>query len=183
MKRIYAPTLMGIIGTAGGLTVLLAFPVEKIHPAIPTIKVPGAYPYEETVRIPAPPPLPESSPLPSPAPFSYSDSLSPAPARYSQTAKPRRPLTAKTVRKTAFKHNGVPSFCGFLAAFPADVGVFDSKLGRTRALVKGGRVIPKNVVWLRKHEQARSTLTKRNPRPKDRAFARFEKIGARNSGI
>jgi hypothetical protein len=66
-------------------------------------------------------------------------------------------LTAKTVREAAFKYNGVANFCGFLAALPADVGVLDKKLGRTRALVKGGRVIPKNVAWLRKSKQARRT--------------------------
>jgi len=66
-----------------------------------------------------------------------------------------RPLTAKTVREAAFKYNGVPNFCGFLAALPADVGVFDPKLGRTRKLVKGGRVVSKNVAWLRKHKQGK----------------------------
>jgi hypothetical protein len=54
------------------------------------------------------------------------------------------------VRKAAFKYNGVANFCGFLTALPADVGVVDPKLGRTRALVTEGRVIPKNVAWLRK---------------------------------
>jgi hypothetical protein len=57
----------------------------------------------------------------------------------------------KTVREAALKYNGVPNFCGFLAALPADVGVLDPKLGRTRELVKGGHVVPKNVAWLRKH--------------------------------
>jgi hypothetical protein len=71
------------------------------------------------------------------------------------------------VRKAAFKYNGVASFWGFLVAIPADVGVFDSKLSRTRTLVKGGRVMPKNVAWLRKHEGARRRLEKRNPRLKD----------------
>jgi hypothetical protein len=57
------------------------------------------------------------------------------------------------VRKAAFKYNGVASFCGFLAALPADVSVFDPKLGRPRALVKGGHVIRKNVAWLHKRKQ------------------------------
>jgi hypothetical protein len=160
MKRTHVPTLIGIIGIAGGLTFLLAFPIEEIESAVPTIKLPGAYPYEEPVRIPSSPPIPESSPLPSPAPFSYresSRSLSLAQPRYSGIANARRPLTEKTVRDAAFKYNGVAEFCGFLAALPADVCVLDPKLGRTRALVKGGRVIPKNVAWLRKHKQARRT--------------------------
>ncbi len=131
--------------------ILLTLAAEPIHSAILTIKVPGAYPYEETVRIPAPT-IPESSALPSPAPFPYpesSPSLSAAQARDSRVAN-ARPLTAKTVREAAFKYNGVPDFCGFLAALPADVSVFDPKLGRTRPLLKGGRVIRKNVAWLRK---------------------------------
>ena len=154
MKGLCSPTLIGIVGIAAQ-TILLAFPVEKIEPAIATIKVPGAYPYEETVRIPPPPPIPESSPAPSPAPFPYSESsrsLSPAQARHSRIINARSPLTAKTVRKAAFKYSGVPDFCGFMAALPADVSVFDPKIGRTRALVKGGRVISKNVAWLRKRK-------------------------------
>ena len=157
MKRTHAPTLIGIIGTAGGVMILLAFPVGKVEPAIPTVKVPGAYPYEETVRIPTPPPVAESSPAPSPAPFPYpesSPSLTAAQDRDSRIANARRPLTAKAVREAAFKYNGVPDFCGFLAALPADVSVFDPKLGRTRPLVKAGRVIRKNVAWLRKHKPA-----------------------------
>ena len=70
-------------------------------------------------------------------------------------AHARRPLTPKTVREAALKYNGVPNFCGFLAALPANVSVFDPKLGRTRELVKGGRVVPKNVAWLRKHKQGK----------------------------
>ena len=151
MKRPCGLTLIGIVGIAEAQTILLAFPVEKIEPAIATIKVPGAYPYEETVRTPAPPLIPESSPAPSPAPFPYPES-SPAQARYSRIKNARPPLTAKTVRKAAFKYNGVPDFCGFMAALPADVSVFDPKIGRTRALVKGGRVISKNVAWLRKRK-------------------------------
>jgi hypothetical protein len=157
MKGSQAPTLIGIIGIARAVILLLAFPIEKIEPAIPTITVPGPYPYETPVRVPAPPTA-ESSPAPSLAPFPYpesSGSLSPTPVRYSRNV--RRPLTSKTVREAAFKYNGVANFCGFLAALPADVGVLDPKLGRTRALVKGGRVIPKNVVWLRKRKQARRT--------------------------
>src|SRR5262249_11558262 len=157
MKGSQAPTLIGIIRIAEAVMVLLAFPIEKIEPAIPTITVPGPYPYETPVRVPAPPNA-ESSFAPSLAPFPYhesSDSLSPTPVRHSRNA--RRPPTAKTVREVAFKYNGVANFCGFLAALAADVGVLDSKLGRTRALVKGGRVIPKNVAWLRKRKQARRT--------------------------
>jgi hypothetical protein len=57
------------------------------------------------------------------------------------------------VREAAFKFNGVANFCGFLAALPADVSVFDPKLGRPRALVKGGHVVRTNVTWLHKREQ------------------------------
>ena len=156
MKRTHAPKLIGI----SGLMILLAFPAERIHSANPTIKVPGPYPYETPVQVPAPPPVSDSSPLPSPAPFSYaesSSSLSAAQDHDSRIANSRRPLTAKAVREAAFKYNGVANFCGFLAALPADVSVFDPKLGRTRTLVKGGRVMPKNVTWLRKHRQAPRT--------------------------
>jgi hypothetical protein len=176
MERAHSTRLIGIIGIAGAVLIVLALSIEKIYSAIPTIKVPGAYPYEETVQIPAPPPDPETSPLPSPAPFPYPDSLSPAPVRDSRIASARRPLTAKTVREAAFKYNGVAGFCGFLAALPADVSVFDPRLGRTRALVKGGRVIPKNVAWLRKDKQA-------HLKSKDRAVVSVEEIGARKSGI
>src|SRR5262245_36177727 len=164
MKRSHSPTLMGIIATVGGLTALLTFPVENIHPATATTKVPGAYPYEETVRIPAPT-IPESSAVPSPARFPYSESglLSFAQISGSRRAhSARRPLSAKTVREAAFKYNRVPNFLGFLSGLPANVSVLDPKLGSTRALVKGGHVMPKNVAWLRKHEQTRTTLTKRN---------------------
>jgi hypothetical protein len=153
MKRTRAPTLIGIVGVTVGVTVLLGFPVGKVESATPTIKVPGAYPYEETVQVPAATPVPESSSLPSPAPFPYPDSRAPASIRDSQTANTRRPLTAKAVREAAFKYNGVAKFCGFLAALPADVSVFDPQLGRTRALVKGGRVMRKNAAWLRKRKQ------------------------------
>jgi len=152
--------LIGIIGTAGAVLIVLALSIGRIHSAIPTIKVPGPYPYEETVQIPAPPPDPESTPLPWPAPFPYeesSPSVSVAQNGDSRTTNARRRLTAKAVRQAAFKYNGVPDFCEFLAALPADVGVYDPKLGRTRALVKGGRVIPKSVAWLRKHRQASRT--------------------------
>jgi hypothetical protein len=158
--------------------ILFAFPIGKIEPAIPTIKVPGAYPYEETVRVPAPTIL-ESSALPSPAPFPYPES-SPLPSaaqdRDSRIAAVRRPLTAKTVREAAFKYNGVPDFCGFLAALPADVSVFDPKLGTTRPLVKGGRVIRKNAAWLRKDKRARL-------KPNDRTLLSVEELGTRNSEI
>ena len=141
--------------------ILLAFPAERIHSAIPTIKVPGPYPYETPVQVPVPAAtISESSVLPTPAPFPYLESAPPLPAapdHASRTANARRPVTAKAVREAAFKYNGVANFCGFLAAIPADVSVFDPKLGRTRTLVKGGRVIPKNVAWLRKHRQAART--------------------------
>jgi len=155
MKRTHSPTLIGIIGIAG-LMILLAFPAEIIHSGIPTIKVPGPYPYETPVRVPAPPPVSDSSPLPSPAPFPYPDSspsLSAAQDHDSRKASARRPLTPKAVREAAFKYNGVPDFFEFLAALPADVSVFDPKLGTTRPLVKGGRVVRQNVTWLRKRKQ------------------------------
>ena len=65
----------------------------------------------------------------------------------------RRPLTPKAVREAAFRYNGVANFCGFLAALPANVSVFDPKLGRSRALVQGGHVVRKNVAWLRKRKE------------------------------
>jgi hypothetical protein len=134
--------------------VLLGFPVGKVEPATPSVKAPGPYPYETPVQVPVPPPAPESSPLPSPAPFPYPDSLAAAfPVRDSRKEDVRRPLTAKAVREAAFKFNGVANFWGFLAALPADVSVFDPKLGTTRALVKGGRVVRKNVAWFRKRKQ------------------------------
>jgi hypothetical protein len=177
MKRTHSPTLIGIIGIAGGLMILLGFPVEKIHSAIPTIKVPGPYPYETPVQIPAPT-ISESSVLPTPAPFPYLESssrLSAAPDHPSQTASVRRPLTAKAVREAAFKYNGVPDFCEFLAALPANVSVFDPELGRTRTLVQGGRVMHKNAAWFGKHKQARLE-------PNDRVLVSVEELGARNSG-
>jgi hypothetical protein len=157
MKRHRPTKLIGIMGIAGRLAILLAFPTEITYSATPTIKLPGPYPYETPVQVPAPPPVSDSSPLPSPAPFPYlesSPSLSAAQDRDSGTANARRPPTAKAVREAAFKYNGVPNFCGFLAALPADVSVFDPKLGRPRTLVKGSRVIRKNVAWLRKRKQA-----------------------------
>src|SRR5882762_5158223 len=137
MKRQHARKLTGVMGIAGGLTILLGFPTEIIHSATPTIKVPGPYPYETPVQVPAPPLVSDSSPAPSPAPFPYHESsppLSAAQDRDPRTANARRPLTAKAVREAAFKYNGVANFCGFLAALPADVSVFDRKLGTTRVL-------------------------------------------------
>src|SRR5919198_4718676 len=142
MKRTHAPTLIGIIGIAGGLMIFFAFPIEKVEPAIPTIKVPGPYPYETPVRVPVPD-LAESMVVPTPAPFPYVESpasLSVAQDRDSRAAEPRLPLTAKAVREAAFKYNGVPDFCEFLAALPANVSVYDPKLGRTRTLVQGDQV-------------------------------------------
>ena len=159
LKRTHASTLFGIIGIATGLTVLVAFPAERVHSQIPTVKTPGPYPYETPGKLPAPPPDWDSSPSPSPAPFPYPESSSSLSARErnSRTAGARRPLTPKAVREAAFKYNGVANFCGFLAALPADVSVFDPKLGRTRELVKGGHVVRKNVAWLHKHRQAPRT--------------------------
>jgi hypothetical protein len=171
--------LIGIIGTAGAVLIVLALSIGKIHSAIPTVKVPGAYPYEETVQIPAPPPDPESSPLPSPAPFPYeesSSSVSVAQNRDSRATNARRSLTAKAVREAAFKYNGVPDFCEFLAALPANVSVYDPKLGRTRTLVNGGRVVRHNVTWLRKRKEAR-------PQSNNRTMVSVEELGTRNSGI
>jgi hypothetical protein len=175
MKPLYAPTLIGLIEIVGGVLMLGALPFGNICATIPTIKVPGAYPYEETVRIPVPPADPDSSLLPTPAPFPYRDSVSPTPVHDSRMANARRPLSAKTVREAAFKYNGVAGFCDFLAALPADVSVFDAELGRTRALVKGGRVVRKNVAWLRKSKQE-------HVKPKERAVVSVEEIGARNPG-
>jgi hypothetical protein len=157
MKRRRAKKLTGILGIAAGLGILPGFPAERSHSATPTMKLPGPYPYETPVQVPAPPPVSDLSPLPSPAPFPYPESvpsLSASQERDSRTTDAHRSLTAKAVRKAAFKYNGVPNFCGFLAALPADVSVFDPKLGKPRALVKGGRVIRKNVTWLRKHKHA-----------------------------
>ena len=155
--------------------IMFAFPISKVEPAIPTIKVPGAYPYEEPVRIP----LPESAALPSPAPFPYPESapsIAAAQDRDLRATNPRRPLTAKAAREAAFKYNGVPEFCGFLAALPADVSVFDPKLGRPRAVVKGGRVVRKNAAWLRNRKQA-------NLKRSDRTIVSVEELRARDSGI
>jgi hypothetical protein len=156
MKTRRATTLIAIIGIAGGLAIRVAFPAEKVHSEIQTVKTPGPYPYETPGQVPVPPPDWDSSPLPSPAPFPYPESSSSLSAqeRDSRTAGARRPLTPKAVREAAFKYNGVSNFWGFLAALPADVSVFDPKLGRPRTLVKGGHVIRKNVAWLRKHKQA-----------------------------
>jgi hypothetical protein len=135
--------------------ILSTLPVERIYSAMPTIKVPGPYPYETPVQVAVPPTV-ESSPTPSPAPFPYADSspsLPMAQERDSRIADARQPLTAKAVREAAFKYNGVANFCRFLAALPADVSVFDPKLGTTRTLVKGGRLVRQNVTWLRKRKR------------------------------
>ena len=177
MKRTHSPTLIGITGIAGGLMILFAFPVGKVEPAIPTIKVPGPYPYETPVRVPAPA-ISESSVLPTPAPYPYAESASSIPAaqeRDSRPEGPRRPITAKAVREAAFKYNGVPEFCEFLAVLPANVSVFDPKLGRTRTIVQGGRVMPKNVAWLRKFKEARL-------KPNDRTVVSVEELGTRTLG-
>jgi hypothetical protein len=178
MKRLHTTTLTGIIGIAGGLMILLGFPIEKIEPAIPTIKVPGAYPYETPVQVPAPD-VAESTVMPTPAPFPYRESapsLTATQDREARTADTRRPLTAKAVREAAFEYNGVPNFCGFLAALPANVSVFDPKLGRTRTLVEGDRVVRKNVAWLHKRKQAHS-------KSNDRAVVSVEELGRQRPGI
>lgn len=157
MKIPGAARPIGIVRIAAGLAVLLALPAAKIHSATETIKLPGPYPYETPVQIAAPPSVSDSSPPPSPAPFPYAETSPSVPAAQgheSRTAASHQPLTAKAVREAAFKYNGVSNFCGFLAALPADVSVFDQKLGTTRTLVTGGRVVRKNVAWLRKHKQA-----------------------------
>jgi len=180
MKKPYAPNFIGSIRIAGGL-ILFAFPIAKGQPATPTIKVPGAYPYEETVRIPTPPQtLSESSVLPTPAPILYretSPSLSASQDHGSRRSVVRRSLTPKAAREVAFKHNGVPYFCGFLAALPADVSVFDPKLGTTRPLVSGGHVVGKNVAWLRKSDK-----THPNSKPTERTLVSVEELGGRTPG-
>jgi hypothetical protein len=156
MKSRSAKKLTGILGIAVGLAILLGFPAERSHSATPTIKLPGPFPYETPVQVPAPPPVSDSSPLPSPAPFPYPESarsLSAGHEHDSRTTDTHRSLTAKAVRKAAFKYNGVANFCGFLAALPANVSVFDPKLGTTRVIVKGSHVVRRNVIWLSKHKQ------------------------------
>jgi len=157
---------------------MFAFLVEKAEPAVPTVKVPGAYPYEETVRVPVTT-ISESPVLPTPAPFPYresSRSLSASQDRGSRTVNSHRTLTAKTVREAAFKYNGVPNFFGFLATLPANVSVVDPKIGRTRTLVQGGHVLRTNVTWLSKRQKAR-------PKTNDRTVVSVEELGTRNSGI
>jgi hypothetical protein len=179
MRRTHATTPIEIVGIAVGLMIMSAFSIGKLESATPTMKVPGDYPYEETVRIPAPPSISESSVLPTPAPFPYPESAPSQLAvqdRDSRTGNTRRPVTAKAVREAAFKYNGVPDFCEFLAALPANVSVFDPKLGRIRTLVEGSRVIPKNVTWLRKRQQART-------KPNDRILVSVEELGTGIPGI
>jgi len=160
MKRRFTTALGGIIRILGGLATLVAFSAQGVHSGIPTIRTPGPYPYETPGQVPAPPAVLDSSPLPSPAPFPYPES-SPSPSAAqdhdSRTAGARPPLSAKAVRAAAFKYNGVANFCGFLAALPANVSVFDPKLGRSRTLVQGGHIVRKNVTWLRKRKEAAHT--------------------------
>ena len=177
MKRTHSPTLIGTIGITGGILILFAFPVGKVESAIPTIKVPGPYPYETPVHVPAPPQTAESTVLPTPAPFPYAESASSNPAaqeRDSRPESPRRPIAAKAVREAAFKYNGVSDFCEFLAVLPADVSVFDPKLGITRTLVKGGHVIRENVAWFRKRKEARL-------KSNDRTVVSVEQLGTQSS--
>ena len=155
--------------------ILFAFPVGKVEPAIPIITVPGPYPYETPMRVPAP--AFSESVLPTPAPYPYAESspsLSAAPDRDSRTVNLRRPLTPKAVREAAFKYNGVSDFCEFLSALPADVSVFDPKLGITRTLVKGGHVIRENVAWFRKRKEARL-------KSNDRTVVSVEQLGTQSS--
>ena len=155
------------------------FCLGRIESAIPTITLPGPYPYETPVQIPAPPITSESSVLPTPAPFPYtmsSPSVSTPQDRDSRTVNARRPVTAKAVREVAFEYNGVPKFCEFLAALPANVSVFDPKLGKTRAVVQGSRVIRKNVVWLHNRKQSR-------PKSNDRTLVSVEELATGNPGI
>jgi len=157
MKRAVAPGPSELIRISVGLVILVAFPAQIVHSGITTIKTPGPYPYETPGQVPAPPPpVLDSSPVPSPAPFPYNESSSPPATQDhdSRTPARRHPLTAKAVREAAFRYNGVSNFCAFLAALPANVSVYDPKLGRSRALVESGHVNRKNVVWLRKHKQA-----------------------------
>jgi hypothetical protein len=42
MERDHTTRLIGIIGIAGAVLIVLALSIEKIYAAIPTIKVPGA---------------------------------------------------------------------------------------------------------------------------------------------
>lgn len=159
--------------------IVSAFTIGKLESATPTIKVPGDYPYEETVRIPVTPTISESSVLPTPAPFPYPESAPSqlaAQNRDSRTENTWRPLTAKAVREAAFKYNGVPEFCEFLAVLPANVSVFDPQLGRTRTLVQGGHVMHKNAAWLGKRKQARL-------KPNDRTLVSVEELGTGNPGI
>ncbi|HEY7002012.1 MAG TPA: hypothetical protein VH330_09745 [Candidatus Udaeobacter sp.] len=175
MKRLHKTTLIGTIGMAGGL--MIAFPVGKVESGIPSVKVPGAYPYEENTRVPAPT-IVDTSEVPTPVPFPYQQSSPPQSAtqdRASRTANARRPLTTKAVRTAAFKYNGVSNFCAFLAALPANVSVFDPKSGTTRALVEGGRVVRKNVAWLRKDKKA--------ARKQNRTLVSVEELGGRRPGI
>jgi hypothetical protein len=168
-----------MIAIVGGLLTLLAFPVERTESAMPTIKVPGPYPYETPVEIPVPPPNVSEAAVPTPAPVTYRES-SPSTAvsqdRDSRTASSRRRFTTKDVREEAFKYNGVPYFWEFLAALPADVSVFDPKLGRTRTLVKGGRIQRKNVVWLQQRKRARA-------KSNDRTLVSTEELGSQIPGI
>jgi hypothetical protein len=160
MKRRFTTALGGIIRIPGGLAILVAFSAQGAYSGIPTIRTPGPYPYETPGQVPAPPPVLDSAPLPSPAPFPYPESslsLSAAQDHDSRTAAALPPPSAKAVREAAFKYNGVANFCGFLAALPANVSVFDPKLGRSRALVQGGRIVRKNVTWLRKRKEAAHT--------------------------
>src|SRR5207244_11928683 len=87
MKRTHSPTLIGITGIAGGLMILFAFPVGKVEPAIPTIKIPGPDPYETPVRVPAPA-ISESSVVPTPSAYPYAESASSFAADHERDSPP-----------------------------------------------------------------------------------------------
>jgi len=167
-----------MIGIAAGVMLAFVFTIGNLESATPSVKVPGAYPYEDAARIPAPATISESSVLPTPAPFPYSES---APSqlvtqnRDSRTQNRRRPVTAKAVREAAFKYNGVPNFCEFLAALPAKVSVFDPKLGKIRTVAEGSHVVRKNVTWLRQRQHTRS-------KSNDRTVVSVEELATRTPG-
>lgn len=68
----------------------------------------------------------------------------------------RSHFTAKSVRLTAFRYNGVSKFCRFLASLPANVAVFEPKKRTPVPLVKSGHVVKENLVKVRrKHRRQR----------------------------
>ena len=116
---------------------MLGFSAERSHSTTPTVKVPGPIRMKHLCKSGA---AARFGLIPFAVACSFSVfrivalTLLAAQDRDSRTANARRPLTAKAVRQAAFKYNGVANFCGFLAALPANVSVFDPKLGTTRVL-------------------------------------------------